>query len=109
MLSLLKCKCLLGYLWTSAIAAGLLTIIFFTFIDPMNVSRLLLLDQEGALFEVKVYASVFAFLWFTLNTSTYLAHYFSQLLKSMEKEEQQQSEREKVHQRHPSGNQLGNL
>ncbi len=94
MLSLLKCKCLFGYLWTSAIAAGLLTIIFFTFIDAISVSKLLLLTQDGTLFEVKVYASVFLFLWFTLNTSTYLAHYFSQLLKSMEHEAQQQSDRE---------------
>ena len=94
MLSLLKCKCLLGYLWTSGIAAGLLTIIFFSFIDAVSVSKLLLLTQDGTLFEVKVYASVFLFLWFTLNTSTYLAYYFSQLLKSMEHEEQQQSGKE---------------
>ncbi|MES9970599.1 MAG: hypothetical protein ABW092_11245 [Candidatus Thiodiazotropha sp.] len=94
MLSLLKCKCLLGYLWTSAITAGLLTIIFFTFIDPLIVGKLLELDNEVALFEVKVYGAIFVFIWFTLNTSTYLSHYFRQLLKTLEQEEKQQLERE---------------
>ncbi|MBT3091433.1 MAG: hypothetical protein AB2672_00195 [Candidatus Thiodiazotropha endolucinida] len=94
MLSLLKCKCLIGYLWTSAIIAGLLTIIFFTFIDPINVAKLLELDRDGAMFEVKVYASIFTFIWFTLNASTYLSHYFGQLLRLLEQEEQQKIERE---------------
>jgi hypothetical protein len=90
----MRCKCLLGYLWTSAITAGLLTTIFFTFIDPMNVAKLLDLEQGSAIFEVKVYASIFAFIWFTLNTSTYLSHYFGQLLKTLQQEEEQQKERE---------------
>jgi hypothetical protein len=94
MLSLLKCKCLLGYLWTSAITAGLLTIVFFTFIDPMNVARLMELEQGTSLFEVKIYASIFTFIWFILNTSTYLGHYFNQLLKTLEEEERQQKKRE---------------
>ncbi|PVV10028.1 MAG: hypothetical protein B6D77_08945 [gamma proteobacterium symbiont of Ctena orbiculata] len=94
MLSLLKCKCLLGYLWTSAITAGLLSIIFFTFVDPMSVATLLRLESDSALFEVQVYASVFVFIWFTLNASTYLSHYFGQLLKTLEQEEKQQQERE---------------
>jgi hypothetical protein len=46
------------------------------------------------MFEVKIYTSIFAFIWFTLNTSTYLSHYFGQLLKTLEQEEQQQQERE---------------
>ncbi|MEW8017767.1 MAG: hypothetical protein AB2540_00695 [Candidatus Thiodiazotropha endolucinida] len=94
MLSLLKCKCLIGYLWTSAIIAALLTIIFFTFIDPINVAKLLELDRDGVMFDVKVYASIFTFIWFTLNASTYLSHYFGQLLRLLEQEEQQKIERE---------------
>lgn len=95
MISLLKCKCLLGYLWTSAITAGLLTFVFFTFINPVNVARLMDLEQGSTLFEVKIYASIFAFIWFILNTSTYLGHYFNQLLKTLEEEEQQQHARER--------------
>ncbi|MEW8501666.1 MAG: hypothetical protein AB2597_03030 [Candidatus Thiodiazotropha sp.] len=95
MFNLLKYKCLLGYLWTSAIAAGVLSIIFFTFIDPVHVANMLELQSDTALYEVKIYAWVFCAIWFSMNTSTYLAYYFGQLVKKMEREEQQQTERGK--------------
>ncbi|MES9993333.1 MAG: hypothetical protein ABW098_15390 [Candidatus Thiodiazotropha sp.] len=95
MFNLLKYKCLFGFLWTSAIAAGLLTVIFFTFIDPIHVATLLALQTGSALYEVKIYASIFCAIWFTLNASTYLAYYFGQLVKQMEDQKQQQTERHK--------------
>ncbi|MES9943163.1 MAG: hypothetical protein ABW104_18725 [Candidatus Thiodiazotropha sp. 6PLUC2] len=89
MLNLLKCKCLLGFLWTSAIAAGLLTFIFFSFIDPSAISAVMNLTSDGQTSSLKIYLGVFVFFWFTLNTSTYLAFYFGQLLKKMELEEKE--------------------
>ncbi|MCU7802812.1 MAG: hypothetical protein KZQ82_16530 [Candidatus Thiodiazotropha sp. (ex Lucinoma annulata)] len=106
MLSLLKYKCLFGFLWTSAIAAGLLTIIFFSFVDPFAIATLLDLGIDTTLFSIKVYTSIFIFFWFTLNTSTYLAYYFGQLVKKMEQEEltQQINQIESTSDSHPELN-----
>ena len=106
MLSLLKCKCLFGFLWTSAIAAGLLSIIFFSFIDPFAIAALMNIDVDSVAFSFKVYAAVFIFFWFTLNTSTYLAFYFGQLLKKMEQEEEE-SQNRNHHANSETGTQIG--
>ena len=87
MLDLLKCKCLIGFLWTSAIAAGLLAFIFFSFIDPTAIAGLMNMSQDTAIIEAKVYLAVFVFFWMTMNTTTYLAFYLGQLLKKMAMEE----------------------
>ncbi|MES9830650.1 MAG: hypothetical protein ABW139_00255 [Candidatus Thiodiazotropha sp. DIVDIV] len=94
MLNLLKCKCLIGFLWTSAIAAGLLSFIFFSFIDPSAIAAVMNLSSEVQTSSFKIYLGVFIFFWFTLNTSTYLAFYFGQLLKKMELEEKESEQRD---------------
>jgi hypothetical protein len=40
----------------------------------MQVSLGISLNQGSALFEVKIYASIFTFIRFILNSSTYLSH-----------------------------------
>ncbi|MCG8485880.1 MAG: hypothetical protein MI756_00255 [Chromatiales bacterium] len=97
MLNLLKCKCLFGFLWTSAIAAGLLTFIFFSFIDPAAIAAVMNLAGETQTSSFKIYLGVFVFFWFTLNTSTYLAFYFGQLLKKMEKEAEEVEQQSHSH------------
>ncbi|MCG7900606.1 MAG: hypothetical protein JAY99_18905 [Candidatus Thiodiazotropha lotti] len=97
MLNLLKCKCLFGFLWTSAIAAGLLTFIFFSFIDPAAIAAVMNLAGEVQTSNIKIYLGVFVFFWFTLNTSTYLAFYFGQLLRKMEKEAAEMDQRNQSH------------
>jgi hypothetical protein len=82
--NLLKFKCLLGFLWTSAIAAGLLSFIFFSFIDPTAIAAVMNLAREAQTSSFGIYLGVFIFFWFTLNTSTYLAFYFGQLLNKLE-------------------------
>ncbi|MCU7934796.1 MAG: hypothetical protein KZQ99_07950 [Candidatus Thiodiazotropha sp. (ex Dulcina madagascariensis)] len=73
MLSILKCKCLFEFLWTSMIAAGLLTLIFFSFVDPFAIAALLNIEVDTVPFSIKIYTGIFFFFWFTLNTATYLA------------------------------------
>jgi hypothetical protein len=97
MLNLLKYKCLAGFLWTSAIAAGLLSFVFFSFIDPSAIAGLMNLSTETSAITVKVYFAVFIFFWLTMNTSTYLAFYFGQLLKKMELEAEGDEHREDLH------------
>ncbi|MCG7871706.1 MAG: hypothetical protein N0C81_04710 [Candidatus Thiodiazotropha lotti] len=97
MLNLLKCKCLFGFLWTSAIAAGLLTFIFFSFIDPAAIAAVMNLAEKTQTSNFNIYLGVFVFFWFTLNTSTYLAFYFGQLLRKMEKEAEEMEQRNQSH------------
>lgn len=97
MLNLLKCKCLFGFLWTSAIAAAVLTFIFFSFIDPAAIAAVMNLAEETKTSSFNIYLGVFIFFWFTLNTSTYLAFYFGQLLSKMEKEAAEMEQRKESH------------
>jgi uncharacterized membrane protein len=98
-LNLLKLKCLFGFLWTSAIVAGLLSFIFFTFIDPAAIAAVMNLTGEAQTSSFGIYLGVFVFFWFTLNTATYLAFYFGQLLDKMEKEAEEVAHRAPHHER----------
>ena len=92
MLTKLKCKCIFGFLWTSAIAAGIMTFVTFTLLDPGDVVEALALAIDPVSFRIKAYAGGFFFFWFTFNTSTYLSCYFGKLQDQEKKEETRQSE-----------------
>ncbi|MEJ2621012.1 MAG: hypothetical protein P8163_12320 [Candidatus Thiodiazotropha sp.] len=93
MLNLLKLKCLFGFLWTSAIVAGLLSFIFFSFIDPLAIGAMMYHAGEAQTSSFWIYLGVFMFFWFSLNSATYLAFYFGQLLNEMEQEAEETEQR----------------
>jgi len=85
-------KCILGFIWTSALAAGVLTMIVFAFIDPIQVADLLSYTVDHNSFRIKAYAGVFTFFWFVFNTSTYLMCYFNRLKQNLEDQERRHKE-----------------
>ena len=95
MITMLKCKCICGVMWTRAIAAGIMTFITFTLLDPGEVVDALALAIDPVMFRIKAYAGGFFFFWFTFNTATYLSYYFAEL-QAQEKRELEKLEKEKA-------------
>lgn len=95
MISMLKCKCIFGFLWTSAIAAGIMTFVTFTLLDPGEVVDALALAIDPVMFRIKAYAGGFFFFWFTFNTATYLSCYFAKLQAQERKEEKNLADQNK--------------
>jgi len=79
MISLIRCKCLAGFLWTSAIAAGIVTFAMFTLFDPVDLMPVIQPEADPLYFRLKAYGFGFLFFWVTFLTSTYLSCYYNQL------------------------------
>ena len=82
MISLIRCKCLAGFLWTSAIASGIVTFALFTLFDPVDLMPLLDPVADPTWFRLKAFGFGFLFFWVTFMTSTYLSCYYNQLERS---------------------------
>lgn len=82
-----NCKCMMSFLWTNALVVGALVFLLFSFIDPAEIARNLLLDVNEGTFRIKVYALSFIFLWLMFNASTFLNCYFSRLRSGIGQQE----------------------
>jgi hypothetical protein len=74
-----SCKCVMSFLWTNALVVGVLVFLLFSFIDPAEIARNMMLDVNEGVFRIKAYALSFIFLWLMFNASTFLNCYFSKL------------------------------
>ncbi|HEX5636641.1 MAG: hypothetical protein HYZ31_03780 [Gammaproteobacteria bacterium] len=83
-----SCKCMMSFLWTNALVVGALVFLLFSFIDPAEIARNLMLDVNEGTFRIKVYALSFFFLWLMFNASTFLNCYFSRLKSGTRQQDQ---------------------
>jgi len=75
-----KCKCVMSFIWASAIVSAALVFLFFTFIDPVDLAISLHLNVDVGLFRIKSYGIAFFGLWLLLNAAAFLNCYLSKLL-----------------------------